>query len=584
MVGRGAAVVFAVLCLFPGSAVAAATLYVSPSGSGTTCSSGARCSLQTAITDAAAGDTVSVGSGTYNALPHFESVAGVQVIGESPRPVLGFSGDGLTIGGSGASVRHLRLNAPNGEPVVVSDVGGVLDDVLAYAGGTNSPGCGLQRGTISNSVCYSATDAGVELSGGGGPRVFNVTAIGSGAGVRVFPYASSTTTPEIVNTIARASAGTDLDFRTAPNTFGINATVYFSNYATGTPSGQTFGNQSTPPVFVDAAAGDFHQTAASPTVDAGTNKSGTDIDGDPRQAGAVTDIGADEYVAPTASTGAATGVTDSAATLDGTTNPHGPSGSAGFDYGRTTAYGTHREVAAVSGDSEQAVQATLTDLVPTTTYHYRVTLQVGSSTFTGADQTFTTTASGSPSPDADGDGIPDASDACPTRSDLFAERNPRTGCPVSIATNGNDKLTGTAGPNTICGLLGNDVLNGLGGNDTLFGDACGAKTKAIATTAANGGNDTLNGGDGNDTLYGAGGNDTLNGGKGNDKLYGGSGNDKLNGGPGVNTYSGGPGNDTINGRNHKKETIDCGTGKKDTAIIDKADKVKGCEKVKRSKK
>jgi RTX calcium-binding nonapeptide repeat (4 copies)/PKD domain len=156
--------------------------------------------------------------------------------------------------------------------------------------------------------------------------------------------------------------------------------------------------------------------------------------------------------------------------------------------------------------------------------------------------------------------------------------------PQTTPTNGNDSLTGTAGPNTICGLLGNDVLNGLGGNDTLFGDACGAMTKAIAAAAASGGNDTLNGGDGNDKLYGAGGNDTLNGGKGNDKLYGGSGNDKLNGGPGTNTYSGGSGNDTINARNGKKETVDCGAGKKDTATVDKKDKTKGCEKVKRAKK
>jgi Ca2+-binding RTX toxin-like protein len=187
--------------------------------------------------------------------------------------------------------------------------------------------------------------------------------------------------------------------------------------------------------------------------------------------------------------------------------------------------------------------------------------------------------------DADGDGIPDASDACPIVSDLGAPRSPRNGCPATQPTNGNDTLTGDAGPNVICGLLGNDTLNGLGGNDTLWGDACNAKAKPIFAAAAGaGGNDTLNGGDGNDSLYGAGGNDTLNGDKGNDKLFGGPGNDKLTGGPGTNTYSGGPGNDTINARNGKKETVDCGPGKKDTATVDKKDKVKGCEKVKRAKK
>jgi YVTN family beta-propeller protein len=193
-----------------------------------------------------------------------------------------------------------------------------------------------------------------------------------------------------------------------------------------------------------------------------------------------------------------------------------------------------------------------------------------------------------PPPDADGDGVPDTSDACPIMSDALAPRNPRNGCPAPPATpqptNGNDKLTGTAGADTLCGLLGNDTLNGLGGNDTLFGDACGARSKLAAAAAATGGNDVLNGGDGNDKLYGAGGNDTLNGGKGNDKLFGGAGNDKLIGGPGTNTYSGGSGKDSIIARNGKKETLDCGPGKKDSATVDKRDKTKGCEKVKRARK
>jgi Ca2+-binding RTX toxin-like protein len=191
---------------------------------------------------------------------------------------------------------------------------------------------------------------------------------------------------------------------------------------------------------------------------------------------------------------------------------------------------------------------------------------------------------GAAAPDSDGDGIPDSSDACPIQSDAAAPRNPRNGCPINLPSGAKDILTGTAGPNVICGLGGNDTLNGLGGNDTLFGDACGAKSKAGVAAAATGGNDVLNGDNGNDKLYGADGNDTLNGGNGNDKLYGGRGNDKLVGGPGVNTYSGGPGNDTVNARNGKKETVDCGPGKKDVATVDKRDKTKGCEKVKRARK
>lgn len=191
-----------------------------------------------------------------------------------------------------------------------------------------------------------------------------------------------------------------------------------------------------------------------------------------------------------------------------------------------------------------------------------------------------------PPADSDGDGVPDTADSCPALSDVGAQRSPRNGCPTAgpSATNGHDVLTGDAGANVICGLLGDDTLNGLAGNDILWGDACGAKAKTIAVAAATaGGNDTLNGGSGNDKLYGAGGNDTLNGGQGNDRLYGGAGNDKLTGGAGTNTYNGGAGDDTINARNHKKETVNCGPGKKDRAAVDKADRVKGCEKVKRAR-
>jgi Ca2+-binding RTX toxin-like protein len=207
------------------------------------------------------------------------------------------------------------------------------------------------------------------------------------------------------------------------------------------------------------------------------------------------------------------------------------------------------------------------------------------------------TANGCPAApaDRDGDGKPDNGDACPDVAAATAN-----GCPAPVgATAGNDTLNGDSGPNVICGLLGNDIINGLKGNDTLFGDACNDKVKVTSARAATDGNDKLRGAEGNDILYGAGGRDSLSGGPGSDKLFGGDGddsldggtgndkldggrgNDKLAGGPGANSYSGGAGNDSVNARNHKKETVNCGSGKKDVATVDKNDKVKGCEKVRR---
>jgi Ca2+-binding RTX toxin-like protein len=191
-----------------------------------------------------------------------------------------------------------------------------------------------------------------------------------------------------------------------------------------------------------------------------------------------------------------------------------------------------------------------------------------------------------PPTDSDSDGVPDATDACPQQ----AAATP-SGCPLPGpgpgprgATDGADLLNGTTGPDQICGLLGNDTINGLAGNDTLFGDGCGKRSKAQATGVLKDGNDKVSGGDGDEILFGAGGNDSLNGGKGNDWLFGGRGNDKLTGGPGTNRYEAGAGNDTVSARNGKRETVDCGSGKRDKATVDRRDKVRGCEKVRRPRR
>jgi len=97
---------------------------------------------------------------------------------------------------------------------------------------------------------------------------------------------------------------------------------------------------------------------------------------------------------PTASTGAASGVSATGATLGGSVDPGGAAATYRFDYGTTSAYGASTaESAAGAANGAVAQSAGISGLAPKTTYHFRiVALRGGIAVSYGADQTFATTA------------------------------------------------------------------------------------------------------------------------------------------------------------------------------------------------
>jgi Ca2+-binding RTX toxin-like protein len=152
------------------------------------------------------------------------------------------------------------------------------------------------------------------------------------------------------------------------------------------------------------------------------------------------------------------------------------------------------------------------------------------------------------------------------------------------ANDSGDRLTGTPFGDLLVGGAGNDVLIGAGGADCLRGRAGHDRLSggdANDSLSGEAGRDRLTGGDGNDTLSGGNSNDVLSGGNGNDRLGGGAGNDRIDGGQGVNSYSGGSGNDNITAANGRRETVDCGAGKRDRVRADRTDTVLNCETVTR---
>lgn len=274
-----------------------------------------------------------------------------------------------------------------------------------------------------------------------------------------------------------------------------------------------------------------------------------------------------------------------------------------------------------SGDGKQTVDFGATDVATGLVIQPDGNIVLGgyteSSVLTGdfAVARFEGDVDGGPGPDApldvDDDGVPDASDACPNVAASTANGcpppspvppPPGTDPPPSLSL--NDHLIGGPLADLLCGGAGDDLIDGLGGADRLYGDFCPGATLAARADGraakAGEGNDVVNGGSGKDRLVGGGGNDKLNGGSGDDNLAGGTGNDRLVGGPGRdtstggagndtivggpgrNSYSGGAGNDKLTAVNRIRETVDCGAGR-DTARVDRVDRVKGCERVRRSR-
>jgi len=100
-------------------------------------------------------------------------------------------------------------------------------------------------------------------------------------------------------------------------------------------------------------------------------------------------------IKPTVTTGSATAVTSSTATLNGVVNPNGASTTYYFQYGTTTSYGsTTSSTSAGSGASGVSASASLTGLSSNTTYHYRLVATNSAGTNYGSDQTFATSGSG----------------------------------------------------------------------------------------------------------------------------------------------------------------------------------------------
>jgi hypothetical protein len=327
-------------------ASAATTWYAGPADdTSKDCTSVAQaCEIHKAVGLAAAGDDVVVLPGSYGLSSTLTITKPITLEGSpgQARPqLLGFAGIGGptvelhrdgTSGPAGFTLRHLEIASDaSGVQAVFSHEDGApatIEDVIATASGANAQAIAttcsgiLVRSSVARTTGSGGTAIRLRTSSdvsscAGAVDVRNVTAdargtgsVGISATVNAISGYCNSMIASVKNTIARGTAyDTQAQgdsciggaFQSAINTFYSDWVT--KQEGTGGTVDPGAGHVTQDPLFVDAAGGDYHELAGSPTIDAGTaadTKLGaTDFDGDTRTVGAAPDIGADEYVPPT---------------------------------------------------------------------------------------------------------------------------------------------------------------------------------------------------------------------------------------------------------------------------------------------
>lgn len=426
----------ALLCLaaLVAAAPASATVrHAAPGGATTGDCTAIACDFGTAIGVAAGGDEVVVAPGDYGSpsspigttsttqAGSFNSIDVHGVAGQ-PRPrVFGApeaGGHVLSLSNGGATLRHLELYAVGTatNTVALSFHGSVAEDLLVKDSIPGSyGGCVLSGDAeLRDAVCWTpslataAEGAIVADTSAGTSHVTlrNVTAAALGSEGTPALTGSPENHPltlDAYNSVMTGTTAVKLQkFGTGTITFNPLYSDVFGAHdiaaggcCTETPSAT---NLASNPRLVAPAAGDFHQSALSPTIDRGTDalsNGAADIDGQIRFREPHTDIGADELYPPSAATGAASGITRTAAKVAGVGNDRDVSGARLLvQYGATAKYGrTSAARQLPASNAGQARTLALTGLAAGTTYHYRVVLRGPAGNANGKDATFKTLGS-----------------------------------------------------------------------------------------------------------------------------------------------------------------------------------------------
>jgi hypothetical protein len=299
---------------------------------------------------AASGDSVQVAPGMYDESPSFTS-PGVRITGSTTAPgvivtgTITFSGGGATpsvlekvivapsagtapavgvTGSAGVAVRDTFLISQSGSGMAISSgAGNEITRSTVVSGAAAGAAVDVQTSTapvgllLSSSILSGGasgiglsvrTGVGTLLPGSAGAATVtarHVTIAGSANGIALNSSAAvglltqpagsiaATVTDSIVHGATPRTTNAGIPLLAAPNTAQLSLTRTDET----TPDAQ---------LFVSAARRNLHLRADAPVIDKGQvtpGDSATDVDGQPRENGAASDLGADEFVngTPTAS-------------------------------------------------------------------------------------------------------------------------------------------------------------------------------------------------------------------------------------------------------------------------------------------
>ncbi len=179
---------------------------------------------------------------------------------------------------------------------------------------------------------------------------------------------------------------------------------------------------------------------------------------------------------PTATTGSASSINASGATLNGTVNDNGVTTTMSFDYGATTGYGANASAGTLgAGTGSTPTAVSVSGLSCNTTYHFRVKGVSSAGTTNGSDATFTTSAC---VPDAPTSPVATAGNAQATITFSAPGSNGGSAITGYTATSNPGGLSGTCAGPAACPI----TVTGLG-NGTAYTFTVTA-TNAVGTGSA----------------------------------------------------------------------------------------------------